>query len=90
MIKLLAFEGPCSFATFLASAGENILPFVRLVRCFDNQSVVCFVDLEQLNESSRCAVLNAVQIAHVVEPIKLDHDVEMNPLVLAFLVDRLG
>jgi hypothetical protein len=90
MIKLLSFEGPCSFATFLSTAGESIVSAVRLVRCFDGGGVICFLDLEPLDDSMRCSVGTAIQVAHAVEPVKLDHDVKMTPAVLAFIVDRLG
>jgi hypothetical protein len=90
MIKLLHFSGPCSFATFLAAAGDGILPVVRFVRIFEHGGVVCFLDLASIEDAQRLAVRDAVQAAHAVEPVRLDHDVAMAPTVLAFVVDGVA
>lgn len=90
MIKLLHFAGPCSFATFLAVAGDGVLPAVRVVRTFERGRVVCFLDMAALDDATCVAVRDAIRAAHAVEPVKLDHDVAMAPAVLAFLVDRLA
>jgi hypothetical protein len=90
MIKLLLFSGTCSFATFLAAVGERILPIVRFVRVFEHGGVVCFLDLAALDDAGRDTVRDAVQAAHAVEPITLDHDVAMAPAVLAFLMNKVG
>lgn len=90
MIKLLRFSGTCSFATFLATAGEGTLPAVRFVRGFEDGSVACFLGLDGLDDRSRLALNDALQAAHAVEPVTLDHDVEMSPAVLQFSIDNLG
>lgn len=90
MMKLLHFSGPCSFATFLATAGDGILQVVRFVRTLEKGEVVCFLDLTPLDDAGRAAVGYAIGSAHAVEPVRLDHDVTMTPATLAFVVNRLA
>lgn len=90
MITLLHFSGPCSFAAFLAAVGDTALQAVKFVRGYENGGVACFLDNAALDETARALVRSAVRAAHAVEPVRLDHDVEMSAAILAFVTDRLS
>jgi hypothetical protein len=85
MIKLLHFSGPCSFATFLASAGDAVLPAIKLVRSFEYGGVVCFIAFEPHDAALRAAIGNAIQTAHAVEPVRIDYETVMSSVVMGFL-----
>jgi hypothetical protein len=82
MIKLLLFSGPCSFASFLAVAGDGALQAIRLVRTLQNGGVVCFVCLDAVDTAAKSRVLEAIQTAHALEPVQVHHDVVMSESVL--------
>jgi hypothetical protein len=88
-IKLLHFSGPCSFATFVAAVGEEVLPAIRFVRCFQDGGVMCGVNMSTVDDRHWAVVCDAVQKAHTVEPVRVHHDLQMSNAAIALLTTHL-
>lgn len=87
-MKVLYFAGPCSCIVFMAHVGPAIVLAVKSLRVFHDGKVLCVVDLGSDEDLAR-TLLEAVRVAHEIEPIQVDHDVAIAPEVRDFILPRL-